>query len=92
VSFTKEYYLSLRLLQCEEDYLCAKEPCFNGRKKHCFSCKRCISVRSKRVKHLVKHYELSYLLNGILPTLSVFRGRKINVLLNSSFQGNGGIL
>jgi hypothetical protein len=55
----KEYCVTLSVFRDDQPDLSAESPHSCERKKHFSSCKRSISVTSKRALHLVKHGELS---------------------------------
>jgi hypothetical protein len=55
----KEYCVTLSVFLDDQPHLSAESPHSSEREKHCSSCKRSISVTSKRALHLVKHGELS---------------------------------
>jgi hypothetical protein len=76
----RKYCLPLSVFMGEEHHLCAKLPSSSEWNQHCISCKRSMNVRSRRVKHLVFWWELSYLFKGILPTTQYFHDWGISPL------------
>jgi hypothetical protein len=67
---------------CENLQLCANSPVSSDCTQRCRCCEKSMNVTSGRVKHLVFGWDLSNLLQGILPTTQCFQGCAKSPLCN----------
>jgi hypothetical protein len=69
---------------CENLQLCANSPVSSDCTQRCRCSEKSMIVTSRRVKHLVFGWDLSNLLQGILPTTQCFQGCGKSPLCNTT--------